>query len=151
MVASAGKSAAAWDDAAQAAAPDKERPLLFAWQGAQTALRLAEAGYDVVVTPQSAYYLDIRQSDDWDAPGAHWVDPVAVTDTYEFAVPNALSVSGRIRGIQACVWCGLIRDRETFNHMVFPRLGAVAESGWTTPEAKNFQRFMKQAARLPKL
>ena len=42
-------------------------------------------------------------------------------------------------------------DNVIFNHMVFPRLYAVAEAGWTDPASKAWLRFAAQAPFFPQL
>jgi hexosaminidase len=42
-------------------------------------------------------------------------------------------------------------DRAVFDRLVFPRLSALAENGWTRPEAKSWERFRALAGLMPLL
>ncbi len=42
-------------------------------------------------------------------------------------------------GVQCCIWSEPMTDRGVFDRLVFPRLSALAETGWTRPERKNLQ------------
>ena len=42
-------------------------------------------------------------------------------------------------------------DRAVFDRLVFPRLSALAETGWTTPERKSWERFSALAGLMPVL
>jgi hexosaminidase len=42
-------------------------------------------------------------------------------------------------------------DRAVFDRLVFPRLSAIAETGWTRPQNKNFARFSAAANLMPNL
>ena len=44
----------------------------MAWENPQVGAALAREGYDVVITPGQAYYLDMAQSPAWLEPGAGW-------------------------------------------------------------------------------
>jgi hexosaminidase len=40
-------------------------------------------------------------------------------------------------------------DRAIFDRLVFPRISAVAETGWTLPEHKSWERFSAFAGLMP--
>jgi hexosaminidase len=42
-------------------------------------------------------------------------------------------------------------DRAVFDRLVFPRLSALAETGWTKPSAKSWERFRALAGLMPLL
>ena len=47
-------------------------------------VKLASEGYDVVMTPGQAYYLDMVQDDAWQEPGASWAGTVPPHHTYTY-------------------------------------------------------------------
>ena len=51
---------------------------------AQVGLELAKAGYDVVMTPGQAYYLDMVQDEAFQEPGASWAGTVPPHHTYTY-------------------------------------------------------------------
>jgi len=154
MIKKKGKIVGGWDEVSHGGGIEKEGgTLLFAWQKPEVGITLAEEGYDVVMTPGQAYYLDMAQSEEWQEPGASWAGTASPQTTYEFEAAGDFSddLKPRIKGVQACIWSEHLISRELFNHMVFPRLSAIAEAGWTEPENKNWLRFAAQSNHLPRL
>ncbi len=47
-------------------------------------IELAREGYDVVMTPGQAYYLDMAQADAWQEPGASWAGTATPAHTYAY-------------------------------------------------------------------
>ncbi|MGO7550735.1 family 20 glycosylhydrolase, partial [Rhizobium leguminosarum] len=47
----------------------------------------------------------------------------------------------KLLGIQACIWSEPMTDRAVFDLLVFPRLSALAETVWTKPSSKSWERF----------
>ncbi len=68
-------------------------------------------------------------------------------------VPDTLNASfhDNILGIEACLWTEFISDQATLTWLAFPRLMAVAESGWTLKKNKNFEDFMGRLLPLMKV
>jgi hexosaminidase len=54
-------------------------------------------------------------------------------------------------GVQACIWSEPMTDRGVFDRLVFPRLSAIAETGWTAPERRDFARFTALVGLMPNL
>ena len=54
----------------------------------------------------------------------------------------------KILGVEAPLWTEYVSDFKTIEYRTFPRLTAVAESGWTKKEGKSYDSFVE---RLPNL
>ncbi|EHS51327.1 Glycoside hydrolase, family 20, catalytic core [Rhizobium sp. PDO1-076] len=143
MLAERGKNLAGWDEVSHGGGVDPEGTLLMAWQKPEVGLELAKQGYDVVMTPGQAYYLDMVQATQWQEPGASWAGTVPPhhTYTYEAVAEFPAELAARMRGVQACIWSEHFLNRDYFNHLVFPRLPAIAEAAWTPKERKDWLRF----------
>ncbi|MGQ2967414.1 MAG: beta-N-acetylhexosaminidase [Allorhizobium sp.] len=143
MLAERGRKLAGWDEVSHGGGVDPEGTLLMAWQKPEVGLELAKAGYDVVMTPGQAYYLDMVQDEAFQEPGASWAGtvPPKHTYTYEAVAEVPAELAARMRGVQACIWCEHFLTRDYFNHLVFPRLPAIAEAAWTPKENKDWLRF----------
>ena len=148
-----GKLLAGWNEVSLGGGIDPEGTLLMAWEKASVGLELAELGYDVVMTPGEAYYLDMAQSEAWREPGLTWAGIAPPQKTYEFEAVAEFppELADRMKGVQGCIWSENLVSRQRFNHMVFPRLGAIAEAGWTQSENKSWMRFCAQAPLMPEL
>ncbi len=153
MLAERGRKLAGWDEVSHGGGVDPDGTLLMAWQKPEVGVELARQGYDVVMTPGQAYYLDMVQDEAFQEPGASWAGTVPPKHTYTYEAvgefPEALKP--RMRGVQACIWSEHFLNRDYFNHLVFPRLGAVAEAAWTPKERKDWLRFAAIAPLMPRL
>jgi hexosaminidase len=73
-----------------------------------------------------------------------WAGNVPLTATYGYEPggdwPEALMT--RLIGVQACLWGENMHDRQLVDHMLFPRMPAMAETAWTPPRRKDFARFL---------
>ncbi|MCL6707177.1 family 20 glycosylhydrolase [Pseudomonas sp. R2.Fl] len=143
MLAERGRKLAGWDEVSHGGGVDPAGTLLMAWQKPEVGLELAKQGYDVVMTPGQAYYLDMVQDEAFQEPGGSWAGtvPPKHTYTYEAVAEFPADLAPRTRGVQACIWSEHFLNRDYFNHLVFPRLPAVAEAAWTPRERKDWLRF----------
>jgi hexosaminidase len=148
-----GKITGAWQEAAHGGGIDKAACYLVGWVDIADSQALAAAGYPVVVAPGQAYYLDMANGPDWHEPGAGWAGWSSPEKTYAFDPTAGWSAAEREKflGVQACIWSEPMGDRAVFDRLVFPRLSAIAETGWTRPEHKDFSRFGALAGLLPNL
>jgi len=153
FLASQGCVTGGWEEAAHGNVIDKAATYLCGWRDMEVSGALAGEGYSMVVCPGQAYYLDMANSPDWDEPGASWAGWSAPEMTYQFdpvAGWNAAQ-KANLRGVQACIWSEPMKDRAVFDRLVFPRLSAIAETGWTLPERKSWERFKAAAGLMPVL
>lgn len=143
MLADRGRSMAGWDEVSHGGGVDPDGTLLMAWRAPEVGVELAKEGYDVVMTPGQAYYLDMVQDEAWQEPGASWAGTVPPHHTYHYEAVGDFpeNLKPRLRGVQACIWTEHFLNRDYFNHLVFPRLPAVAEAAWTPRERKDWDRF----------
>ncbi|WP_417307781.1 beta-N-acetylhexosaminidase [Devosia sp.] len=150
---SQGKITGAWEEAAQGGGVDSENSYLVGWHTVEASQRLAARGYDVVVAPGQAYYLDMAIAPEWHECGASWAGFSSVEATYAFDPADGWSDAERqhLLGVQACIWSEPMTDRAVFDRLVFPRLSAIAETGWTAPAQRNYARFAAFAGLMPNL
>lgn len=153
MLAARGRKLVGWNEVAHGGGVGPEGTLLMAWENPQLGIELAREGYDVVMTPGQAYYLDMAQADAWQEPGASWAGTATPEHTYAYEAegefPNELK--GRLKGVQACIWSEHFLSRSYFNRLVFPRLPAIAEAAWTPKDRKDWLRFAAIAPLSPML
>ena len=142
-----------WEEAAHSHVIDKSKVYLVGWRNTQISGALAEQGYDMVVSPGQAYYLDMAQSKEWAEPGAWWAGNSSPQQTYWFDPTLNWSSAQKqhLLGIQACIWSESMIDRAIFDRLVFPRLSAIAETAWTKAERKSWPRFEAAASLMPNL
>ena len=146
-----GRITGAWEEASHGGGIDREHCYLVGWREMATSQKLAAAGYDVVVAPAQAYYLDMALSEDWHECGAAWAGFSSVEASYRYDPAAGWSAAERqhLLGVQACIWSEPMSDRAVFDRLVFPRLSAIAEAGWST--AKDYDRFSALVGLMPNL
>ena len=68
-----------------------------------------------------------------------------LSTTYEYdPIPDELESKfhEKILGLEACLWTEYVKDSKSLEFQAFPRLIAVAETGWTLKKRKDFQSFI---------
>ena len=95
-----------------------------------------QQGQRVILTPSEYYYLNGEQDRNSLAKVYNW----------ESEVGSLLEREKLIVGIQGNLWTEEVPSVEVAGERLFPRLLAVAETGWCHPEAKDFASF---ESRLP--
>lgn len=150
-ISSKGAITGGWEEAAHGDAVDKYKSFVIGWRNVEINAALAERGFNIVVSPGQRYYLDMANSTAWAEPGAGWAGWSGPQETYEFEARAGFSEQGleHLMGIQACIWSESMTDRAIFDRLVFPRLSAIAEAGWTTPDRKSWARFSALAGLMP--
>ncbi len=153
MLSARGKILVGWNEVAHGGGIAPEGTLLMAWETPEVGIDLARHGYDVVMTPGQAYYLDMAQHPAWAEPGAAWAGWSSPEKAYGYEAEGDFppELAGHMKGVQACIWCEHFTTVQWFNEMVFPRLPAVAEAGWTRAANKDFLRFAAQVRLHPVL
>ena len=136
-----GRRLLGWDEILQGGlAPDAT---VMSWRGSEGGIAAARAGHQAVMTPNSYCYLDYCQDDPTREPAA-----AAAFVTLEKAysldpAPDSLGVDvvPMILGVQGNLWCEHVPTGEHAEHMIWPRLMAIAEVGWSLPERKDYDDF----------
>ncbi|WP_373414479.1 beta-N-acetylhexosaminidase [Ensifer aridi] len=143
MLTARGRKLVGWNEVAHGGGVGTDGTLLMAWENPKVGIELAREGYDVVMTPGQAYYLDMAQAEAWQEPGASWAGTATPAHTYAYEAEGEFpeELKSRMKGVQACIWSEHFLSRGYFNRLVFPRLPAIAEAAWTPKEQKNWLRF----------
>lgn len=151
FLAQKGKITGAWEEASHGGGIDKANAYLVGWKDMEVSHKLAAEGYDVVVAPAQAYYLDMANAVDFDECGAAWAGYSSAENTYKFEPVGGWSEDEKqhLLGIQACIWSEPMTDRAVFDRLVFPRLSAIAETGWS--HDRDWDRFKALVGLMPNL
>ena len=135
-----------WDEILEGGLPPQAT--VMSWRGTDGGLAAASAGHDVIMSPVTNLYLDYLQTDSPNEPPGRPLQ-VNLATVYGFEpVPSALPADKRqhILGLQANMFTEHTRTDARLEHNLFPRLAAVAETGWSRVEQRDFRDFL---ARLP--
>ena len=139
-----GKRLIGWDEILEGPLPAEAT--VMSWRGTEGGLKAAQESHDVVMSPSSDLYLDYLQTTSPNEPPGR---PAAIPlkQVYGFEpVPTELEADKRqhILGLQANMWTEHTRTFERLQHNVFPRLAAVAETGWSPREQKDYASFLQR-------
>ena len=144
ILAGHGRRLIGWDEILEGGLPPETT--VMSWRGIEGGIEAARQGHDVVMSPVSSMYLDYLQTHSPNEPaGRPKLIPLETFYAFE-PVPEALTAAERthILGLQANMWTGDTRTFAGVEHNTFPRLAAVAETGWTPAAKKNYRSFLQR-------
>ncbi len=142
MVNAHGKILIGWDEILEGGlAPNAT---VMSWRGEKGGITSAKMGHDVVMTPNNYCYLDLKQGNPELEP-PYGYSRLLLSTAYSYApMPEALNNEEKkhILGVQGNLWGESIRGKKAMNYMLFPRLLAIAEVGWTPKEDRAWNDFV---------
>lgn len=119
--------------------------VIFDWHGyGHGAMKAGEHGHQFVLAPTDVMYLNRRQ-------GPQWFEPMAfegentLEEIYKYEPIErywTMSMRSSVMGMQASLWTEFCEKPEDAEYLLFPRLAAVAETAWSLPIAKRWNRFL---------
>ena len=144
FVNSKGRDIIGWDEILEGGlAPNAT---VMSWRGTSGGIKAIKAGHDVVMTP-GELYLDHTQ----DAP---FKEPMSIGGygslqvTYDFNPVDPSLTQQELKhllGVQANLWTEYVPTPEHAEYMYYPRTFAVAETGWSRAEDRNYEKFRPRA------
>lgn len=143
-VQSKGREVMGWDELTNSHIPDGA--IVFGWQGmGQAALKAAKLGHRFVMTPARVTYLIRYQGPQWFEPYTYFGNN-SLKDIYDYEPVDktwSKDVESLLMGVQGSMWTEFCDCTSDVEYMLFPRLTAVAEMGWTFQERKDWSEFLK--------
>jgi len=136
-----------WDEILDGG-PLPEGANVMVWHKMENAAIAARTGHDVVMCPTNYAYLNRVQSLAHDEPPGH-DRMITLRKVYEFEpVPPEIDekTAQRIIGYQANLWTEYVRTSDQVEHMLYPRLSAVAENAWSPASQRDWQNFLPRIA-----
>ena len=120
---------------------------IMAWIGAdRAAVDAAKRGMTTILTPQIPYYINRRQSPLPTEPRSQGHGTETVEAVYKYIPMNKVDkeLQKQYLGVQANFWTEWVEDASTVEYLMFPRLAAVAEAGWTPAEKRDYNNFVER-------
>lgn len=145
-LATKGKKIIGWDEILEGGlAPSAT---VMSWRGEDGGIAAALMDHTVIMTPGgNGMYLDAYQGDSK-------IEPVTIggytllEKTYSYdPIPDTLVAMGKsnyILGVQGNTWSEYMYDEAKRDYMIFPRILAVAEIGWTNLDSKDYKDFERR-------
>ncbi|MCQ2135874.1 MAG: beta-N-acetylhexosaminidase [Bacteroidales bacterium] len=142
-----GKKIIGWDEILEGGVTPSAT--VMSWRGAKGGIKAALQGNDVVMTPNSHFYLDYPQTKDPEANKEGYVPRhyLPLKTCYSFDPYDQLDEDAKahIKGVQANTWCEYIRTFDHVQHMDLPRFAALAEVSWSE-ERDSYENFLARVA-----
>lgn len=117
---------------------------VMSWQGQEGGIAAARQKHPVVMSPVSHCYFDYYQASPATEPlaiGGY----IPLEKVYAFEpVPDVLAAEEQayVMGAQGNLWTEYILNEQQVEHMVLPRMAALAEVVWTPKEQRNETDFL---------
>lgn len=109
--------------------------IVQSWRGMEGAIAAATAGHDTIVSPTSHCYLDYSY------------ERISIEHAYSFdPIPPQLSEAQarHVIGIEGCIWAERTPELADTDRQVWPRMCALAEVGWSSPDGRDFTEFKRR-------
>ena len=120
---------------------------IMAWVGADGAAKdAAQRGMKTILSPQIPYYINRRQSSLPTEPRSQGHGTETVEAVYNY-VPMAgipADLQQQYMGVQANFWTEWVEEASVVQYLMFPRLAAVAEAGWTPQQLRKYPDFLER-------
>lgn len=128
VVAAEGKTMVAWDEVGDVAL---DTPFVTQhWIDADRARAAAAQGGSILSSPAEHAYLDMMYDYDGEY-GQIWAGPIDIEAAYDWdPVPSGVD-EAQVLGVEGALWTEYVDDEEKLDFMVWPRLAAHAELGWS--------------------
>lgn len=139
-----GKRIIGWDEILEGGlAPDAT---VMSWRGVEGGLQAIKEGHDVIFTPTQYCYLDYHQAPEQFRPvGRH----LSLEKAYSFD-PLIEGISEdkahHILGLQGNLWTEHVQEAWHAEILLYPRVFAIAETGWSLAENKEWTDFERRAS-----
>lgn len=141
-----GRRLVGWDEILHGGLPPGAT--VMSWRGIEGGIAAAQAQHDFVMSSCTNLYFDYYQSNDPAEPqGIGGYLPLDVVYGFD-PVPAALTVEQAryMLGTQCQLWTEYVKTTDHLEYMLFPRMIAVAEMGWTPQQQREFPDFCQRLA-----
>ncbi|MBO4922488.1 MAG: family 20 glycosylhydrolase [Bacteroidales bacterium] len=151
-ITSKGRRLIGWDEILEGGL--SENATVMSWRGTKGGIDALSMDHDIVMSPNTYYYLDYGQ----DAP---YKEPLAMRPflplktVYDYDPEKEILESGKGRcdassmhhllGVQGNMWGEFVITEEHYEYMIYPRTYAIAETGWSPAKSKNYDDFKTRA------
>ncbi len=139
---SKGRNIIGWDEILEGGiAPNAT---IMSWRGEEGGIAASAQKHNVIMTPNLFTYYNYYQTDPQGEPQAAG-RILSLEKAYSYdPMPKDISEEQKkyIIGTQGCLWTEFFPTAELMEYMVYPRMFAMSEVGWTLKEYKDFDNFV---------
>lgn len=116
--------------------------MVMSWRGEKGGIEATDMKHEVVMTPTTYLYLDYYQGKP-DAEPYNIGGNLPLSKVYGYEpMSDQIPVENRkyVIGVQGNIWMEYIHSESKLDYMAFPRLIALAETGWSE-KGKDYENF----------
>lgn len=145
-----GRKLIGWDEILEGGV--SQGATIMSWRGTEGGIAAAKKGNKVIMTPGSHCYLDYCQTTDRRDELLSNGSYVPLRKAYSFNPYDQLAKDEQkhILGVQGNLWTEYVTTPMQLQYKTLPRLGAIAEIGWSnpSPETKDVEEFIGRSKEL---
>ncbi|HQA76545.1 MAG TPA: family 20 glycosylhydrolase [Salinivirgaceae bacterium] len=141
---SKGRKLIGWDEILEGGL--EKSAIVMNWRSENIGIEAAQAGHKVILTPgKYTYFNGYQASPDKEPEAMGSFLPLENVYAYN-PVTDSLSAEDidKIWGVQSCLWAEYIPTEDLAEYMLYPRLLALAEVAWTSPQNKSWESFKRR-------
>ena len=140
-----GKTVIGWDEILEGSVIPNS--IIMSWRGTNGGIAAARKGHHVIMSPTTHLYFDYSQtlnSQKEEIPVGGFINTERVY-SYE-PIPAELNEEQQeyILGLQANLWTEYMPNESIRQYQMLPRMAALAEVQWSSPEQKDYTDFLKR-------
>ncbi|MBP5567557.1 MAG: beta-N-acetylhexosaminidase [Bacteroidales bacterium] len=143
-----GKRLIGWDEILEGGL--SENATVMSWRGVAGGIKANSMGHDVIMTPNTYYYLDYGQDAPYKEPMA-FRPYLAIESVYNYDPEEGISSLEHLLGVQGNLWGECVLEPRHFEYMLYPRAFAIAETGWSLAASKDYSSFRERAIALGRM
>lgn len=115
------------------------------WRKPELATMAVGKGNKVLLSPSPRMYLDMKYNEKTEI-GLDWAGTIELDQAYDW--DPATEIEGvndaNTLGVEAPLWTETVETKEHIEYLVFPRMLAYAEIGWSPQELRQWEDFRKR-------
>jgi len=139
---SKGRSIIGWDEILEGGlAPNAT---VQSWRGEDGGIKAARMQHHVIMSPMFPLYLTRSQikNDDSLTVGGY----LPISKVYQYNPLGNMDTAAQkyVIGAEGCLWTEYMKTPAKVEYMLFPRMAALSEVFWTSPENKNYDDFVQR-------
>jgi len=138
-----GKTVIGWDEIMEGGVSTD--CIVMNWRKQQYGTEAARIGHPVIMTSSAWSYFNTKETRRQREVAHRGYLPVEKVYNFQI-IPEELTAeeAQQVIGAQACLWTEYFHTPAKVEKGVFPRLSALAENVWSTPEVKSWERFVEK-------
>ncbi len=135
-----GRQIIGWDEILEGGlAPNAS---VMSWRGESGAVAASNQNHTVVMASNGAYYLDYSPGHGANEPETIGGNlPLRRVYTFDPTAALAPEKISFLRGVQGQLWAEYIADLPKLEYLAYPRACAIAETGWSPAQGKDYADF----------